>query len=223
MREPVTDYRKLRFSNITSKEYRHLFLLLGWVAYFAAYFLTENLIPESACHVIHSAVDDLVPFIPGFVLVYVSWYVLVFASLLYFLLYDIKSFKYLQTYIIWTQAIAVIIYIVYPSVQYLRPENLEITGFFTWVLNIIYTADTPTGVCPSLHVGYSIGIASAWLEKKDAPLWAKIFVTVMVILICISVMFVKQHSFLDVIAALVMCAVIKFGFMIFDRIKKKKE
>ena len=220
MKKPVVDYRKLRPSNIGSKEYRHLFLLLSWIAYFLAYFLTENLIPESACHVIHSTVDDLIPFLPGFVMVYVFWYILVFASLLYFLLYDIKSFKYLQTYIMWTQIIAVIIYIVYPSVQYLRPTDMQVTGFFTWVLNIIYTADTPTGVCPSLHVGYSIAIASAWLEKKDAPLWCKIFVTVMVMLICISVMFVKQHSFIDVIAALVMCLVIKLGFIIFKAIKK---
>ena len=45
MKQPVVDYRKLRLSNITSPEYKHLLLLLGWVVYFAFYFLTENLIP----------------------------------------------------------------------------------------------------------------------------------------------------------------------------------
>ena len=47
MKKPVVDYTKLRLSNITSKEYRHLLLLLGWVAYFIMYLVTENFIPVS--------------------------------------------------------------------------------------------------------------------------------------------------------------------------------
>ena len=68
MKQPVVDYRKLRLSNITSPEYRHLLLLLGWVVYFAFYFLTENLIPAEKCHVMHCFLDDLIPFfsISGF-------------------------------------------------------------------------------------------------------------------------------------------------------------
>ena len=51
-------------------------------------------------------------------------------------------------------------------------------------------------------VAYSLGILSAWLKKKDAsPLW-KAVLTVWIVLICLSVMFVKQHSAVDVIAAL---------------------
>ena len=45
MRAPAIDYRKLRLHNINTPEFRHLFLLLGWVGYFVLYFLTENLIP----------------------------------------------------------------------------------------------------------------------------------------------------------------------------------
>lgn len=205
MKKPVVDYSKLRFSNVKTPEYRHVFLILGWVGYFLMYVLTENLIPESKCHVVHCAVDDMIPFCEYFVLAYVFWYVLVVGSLLHFLLYDVKSFKSLQTYIIITQVIAMIVYIVCPSVQYLRPSEFERNNFCTWLLNIIYTADTPTGVCPSLHVGYSLGIASTWVKKKDASLKVKIFVVTEVILICMAVNFVKQHSFVDVIAAIPMC------------------
>ena len=49
MRKPTVDYRKLRLSNVRSPEYRHLLLLLGWLGYFAAYFLTENLILAENC------------------------------------------------------------------------------------------------------------------------------------------------------------------------------
>ena len=62
MRKPVVDYRGLRFYNLTSPQYRHLLLLLGWVVYFACYFLTENLIPAEKCNPVWCPLDDVVPF-----------------------------------------------------------------------------------------------------------------------------------------------------------------
>lgn len=203
MKKPVVDYKKLRFSNITSPEYRHLLLLLGWVAYFFMYFVTER-IPVSKCHVVHSKVDDLIPFNEYFVLFYVSWYFFMVWSLLMFVLYDIKSFVRAQKLIVGLQITAVIIYIAWPSVQNLRPDHFEHSNFCTWVLGILYAADTPTGVCPSLHVGYTLAVLSAWLLKKDLKLWEKFLITAWAVMICISVCFVKQHSFTDVWVALVL-------------------
>ena len=74
-------------------------------------------------------------------------------------------------------------------------------SFFTWVLSLIYTFDTPTGVCPSLHVAYSMGIASTWLGDRRASPPFKVFVTASAVVISLSTMFVKQHSAVDVIAA----------------------
>lgn len=203
MKKPVVDYKKLRFSNVTTKEYQHLLLLIGWLIYFCMYFITER-IPVSKCHVVHSVVDDLIPFNEYFALFYVSWYFFMVLSLLFFMLYDIKSFVRAQKIIIGMQIIAVITYIVWPSVQYLRPDHFERHNFCTWMLGILYKMDTPTGVCPSLHVGYTLAVLSAWLTKKDVKLWKKILITFWGLMICISVCFVKQHSFTDVWAALVL-------------------
>ncbi len=189
----------------TKKSYKHLWLLMGWVWYLIMYALTENLIPESRCHVVHSRVDDLIPFNEYFVIAYVFWYVLVVGSLGYFLFKDVESFKGLQIFIIITQVVAMIVYIAWPSVQLLRPTSFERQNFFTWILGIIYAFDTPTGVCPSLHVAYSVGIASTWLKKKDAKPWFKAFIVAVVIVICFAVMFVKQHSFVDVVVAIPVC------------------
>ena len=81
------------------------------------------------------------------------------------------SFKKLQTYIIITQIIAMAVYILYPNRQDLRPEAFQRENLATWILGIIYRFDTNTGVCPSLHVGYSLGIASTWLREKSVPKW----------------------------------------------------
>ena len=208
MKKPVVDYTKFRFSRINDPEYRHLWLLMGWVWYLAMYFITERFIPQANCHVVHSFVDDIIPFNEYFILLYFSWYFLLVGTMLYFLLYDVESFVRLEKFIIMTQVIGVITYIAWPSVQYLRPAEFAHDNFCTWLVRLIYSVDTPTGVCPSLHVGYSLAILSAWWKKKGSMAW-KIFLTVWVAGICLSVNFVKQHSFTDVWAAFLMCAVIE--------------
>lgn len=205
MRKPVVDYRQLRLSNLTSPKFRHLLLLLGWVGYFLLYFLTENLIPVEKCHPVWCPLDDIIPFNEWFVIPYVGWYVLIVISLGYFALYNIDNFKGLQTYIMITQAVAMIIYIIWPSRQDLRPEEFPRENVLTWIMGIIYGADTNTGVCPSLHVAYSLGIASAWLKEKSASVPVKIIVSVFVFFVCISVAFTKQHSVVDIFAALPVC------------------
>ncbi|MBQ6416126.1 MAG: hypothetical protein IJJ65_07750 [Butyrivibrio sp.] len=204
MKKPVVNYRKLRLSNIKDKEYRHLLLLLGWLAYLIMYFVTERFIPESRCHVVHSVVDDIVPFNEYFVLFYVSWYFFMVISLLDFALYDIESFVRAEKIIVGMQIISVITYIAWPSVQHLRPEHFEHENFCTWLLGIIYKADTPTGVCPSLHVGYTLAVLSAWLIRKDIKAVKKALIVLWGMMICVSVCFVKQHSFIDVLAAVIM-------------------
>lgn len=205
MRKPVVDYRSLRLSNIASPQFRHLFWLLGWVGYFLLYFLTENLIPPEACYPVWCPVDDWIPFCEWFVIPYVGWYALIVWSLIYFLLYNPEHFKGLQKYIIVTQTVAMTCYILFPTRQDLRPAAFERNNFLTWIMGAIYSFDTNTGVCPSLHVAYSIGIASTWLKEKKASKWAKAFVVIFVILVCLSVSFTKQHSVVDVLAAIPVC------------------
>ena len=203
MKKPVVDYTKLRPSNIMSKEYRHLLLLLGWVGYLIMYVVTERFIPPEKCHVVKCFVDDLVPFNEYFVIFYFSWYFFMVFSLLVFALYDIKSFVRAQKLIVGMQIVSVITYILWPSIQNLRPEYFVNDNFCTRLLGSIYAIDTPTGVCPSLHVGYTLAVLSAWLTK-DTQIWKKSLITLWSFLICISVLFVKQHSFVDVCAAIVM-------------------
>lgn len=202
MKKPVVDYRGFRLSKINQPEYAHLKWLVGWLVYFLFYFLTENLIPVEKCHLIHSPLDDLIPFNEYFFIPYTFWYLLIVISLGYFALYNVENFVNLQKYIIITQVVAMTVYILYPSYQDLRPTEFTRDNFFTWVASIIYTADTPTGVCPSLHVAYSLGIGSCWLKEKSARWPWKSFVVFSVVLISLSTAVVKQHSVLDIFAAL---------------------
>ena len=216
MNKPVVDYRSFRLRKINEPQFSHLKLLLGWVGYFVLYFLTENLISPEDCTPVHMWLDDVIPFCEWFLIPYVFWYVLIVLSLGYFLLYHVDSFKRLQTYIIITQVAAMAIYIIFPTRQDLRPEVFANENFLTRCVSFLYSFDTNTGVCPSLHVAYSLGIASVWTKEKGAhPAW-KGFVVFAVVVICLSTMFIKQHSAVDFFAAIPVCLLAE-GIVYSDR------
>lgn len=214
MRTPVVDYRQFRLRRLNEPQFAHLKLLAGWIVYFALYFLTENLIPVGKCTPVHCFLDDIIPFNEYFVIPYTFWYLLIVISLGYFALYDIPKFRGLQIFIMVTQFVAMAVYIIFPNRQDLRPASFERDNFFTRIVAFMYAFDTNTGVCPSLHCAYSFGIMSAWLKDKTShPLW-RAFVVFAVIMICLSTMFLKQHSAADFFAAIplgILAEVIAFG------------
>lgn len=205
MRKPVVDYRTFRLSKINQPEFKHLKFLYGWIGYFALYFLTENFIPYEKCYPVHSVLDDMIPFCEYFVIPYVGWYLLIVGSLIYFALYNSDNFKNMMKFIIVTQVVAMAIYIIFPNRQDLRPEIFVRDNIFTDIVGLLYTFDTSTNVCPSLHVAYSIGIASTWLKEKSASKWCKTFIVIFCFFVCISVAFVKQHSVVDIFVAIPVC------------------
>ena len=202
MKKQPYDYSGFSLERLNEPRFSHLKLLGGWIAYFALYFITENLIPPERCHPVHCALDDLIPFNEFFVIFYVGWYFLVFGALTYTLFYDVPAFRKLQTFIMITQAVAMLCYILWPSRQDLRPEVFPRQNILTDIIQFIYSFDTNTGVCPSLHAAYSLGILSVGLKDKSLSTGWKAALTFLVIMICLAVCFVKQHSAVDVFTAL---------------------
>ena len=221
MKKPVVDYRDFRFSKIGQPQYNHLLYLLGWVGYFILYFLTENLIGYEKCYPIHCWLDDVIPFCEFFVIPYVGWYLLIIVSLIYFAFYNPNNFKNMNKYIIITQMLAMIIYIVFPNRQDLRPEVIARDNVFTNIVGVLYRIDTCTGVCPSLHVAISIGIASTWLREKSASKGCKTFIVAFCTLVCISVAFVKQHSVVDIFVAIPVCMLAEYFTFIRPKIQQQ--
>ena len=205
MRRQVYDYSGFSLKKLNEPRFAHVKLLAGWIGYFALYFITENLIPAESCHSIHCGLDDRIPFCEIYVIFYVGWYFLVAGSLAYTLFFNVKGFRKLQIYIMITQGLAMLCYILYPSIQNLRPAIFPRQNVFTWILGVIYAFDTPTGVCPSLHVAYSMGILSVALKDKELGRGWKAAIAIFVLMVCLAVCFVKQHSALDVLFALPLC------------------
>ena len=207
MGHKLYDYGGFSLSRLNEPRFSHLKLLGAWLIYFALYFLTENLIPADICHVIGCALDDKIPFCEGFVIIYAGWYIFVAGSLAYTVFYNVEGFIQIQKFIMISQFLAMLCYIFYPSIQLLRPEEFPRHNVLTELLGFIYAFDTPTGVCPSLHAAYSIGITSAALKDKYLNTGWKAGAVVFTLLVCCAVCFVKQHSVIDVLMALPVCLI----------------
>ena len=191
------------------KKFDHAKLLVGWPIYIILFMITERIPPER-CHVVHCVLDDMIPFNEYFAIFYYGWYALVAVSLFYFLLYDAKRFKELQIFIIITQVLAISIYFIYPTMQTGRPDVLG-DNIFCDLMRFMYSVDTPTGVCPSLHVAYSLGVVSVWLKRKKTSIGLKWFVVIFSILVCCSVVLVKQHSVIAVAAGLCVSLIAEYA------------
>ena len=205
MRKPTVDYRDFSLRKLNDPRFSHLKLLGGWIVYIALYFITEYLNPNNSGTAVSCSLDYKIPFLEIFVIPYVGWYLLIALSLLYFALYNVENFKRLQIFIIVTQIAAMIIYITFPNFQPLRPDVYPRDNFLTDIVALLQTADTNSNVCPSLHVAYSIGIASIWLKEKDAKGWVKTAIVIFCILVCLSTAFIKQHSVIDGLVAIPVC------------------
>ena len=92
--------------------------------------------------------------------------------------------------------------------QALRPTDFPRDNIFTDVVKELYSYDTNTNVCPSIHVLGSMAVCLPGLRSTTLRGWGwKTFFIVSDVLICASTVFLKQHSILDVFAALALTAV----------------
>lgn len=206
--EPVVDYRRFRFSCMNTPEFRHLKLLLFWPLFGLAFLWLERFSPVEHYYPVRCALDDLIPFCEIFLIPYLFWFVYLIGMHIYTLLYDIRGFRRLMWYVIISYTVTALIFLFWPTCQELRPETFlrdnALTRFIAW----FYRFDTHTNVTPSLHVIGSVAVwyASRHTERFRSTGWQIVFGTA-AILIGVSTVFMKQHSVVDILVAIPVCAI----------------
>ena len=202
----MIDYRQFRLSKLNEPEFSHLKYLLFWPAYGLAFMLLERFLTLDYTYM-HCALDDCIPFCEYFIVPYLFWFVYLTGMLIYTFFFDVKSFVYMMKLIIITCSAAVAAYAIFPSAQDLRPVVFERNNIFTDIVRAFYEFDTNTNVCPSVHVSSSVVVLmTSWNSKHFHTVPYRIAFTVTTVLICLSTVFLKQHSVIDVIWGVVVCA-----------------
>lgn len=178
-------------------QHKYLFLLLLLIPILIWFQCLERTITPK--YIMHTVLDDRIPFIKGFVVFYVLWFLYVPFGVIFTAAFSKKDFLRLFIFLFGGMAVANTVYMVFPNAQNLRPA---ITGNdpLSSLIKLIYSKDTPTNVCPSMHVINAIAVDSALRHSDEfsEKRYRNVISFVFTVLICLSTLFIKQHSVLDV-------------------------
>lgn len=185
-----------------------MWFLLFWPVFGLRYLLIENMNPAGEYHLIHCPLDDRIPFQELFLIPYVLWFVGIIGMHLYTMIYDVPSFKKYTKFLIISMSTSTAIFILYPSYQQLRPDVFPRDNLLTDIVGLLYQFDTNTNIFPSEHAIGALAVFAASIHTKGMHSPMKTArMGIMTILVCLSTVFLKQHSILDVAAALPICVI----------------
>lgn len=191
------------------QEHKYVLLVLYLPIYLIWFALVERMVPSTeGCFVSYLPLDDKIPFLPGFILAYVLWYPFLIVPVVVTLLKDDRrAFIRYAAFIIAGFSISLLICMIWPNCQLLRPAVVDTSTLCGWLVNAIYSADTPTNVLPSMHVVGCMAVLAVTFDSKYLKK-VRIPAVIIAVAICAATVFVKQHSILDVFAALALSLVL---------------
>lgn len=198
-----------------------LFLVLS--SNFIVYYLTLFLLPENINRYdLSLSIDEQIPTIPFFVLIYVLAFVQWVASyVLHSRDNELTCYKVTTAGII-AKLICLIFFIALPTV--ITIPEVTGNGFFEWGTRFIHSADRPYNLFPSIHC------LESWLCFRGAMMLKNknyYYITsqgIFTILVFASTIFIKQHFIVDIPAGILVCEIGLFlsrrakGYRIMEKI-----
>ena len=188
------------------KKYRHTLVV---PVYGMLYLLAFQYVEQRTVrpHIIHMKVDDYIPFCEYFIIPYYLWFLFIAATVFYFAFINKNKKEYWQLVLSLGigMTLFIIISLIFPNGQELRP-SLSGDSIFIEMVRYLYKIDTPTNIFPSIHVFNTVACCIAVFRhrgfrfKRLVPIAAGILGT----LIVLSTIFLKQHTLLDVVGAVVL-------------------
>lgn len=184
------------------------YLIYFFIAYMIGFMILEN---QDFSHMIitDTWIDQYIPFNEYFVIPYVLWFVFMVLGFAYFVFIDQSGVKRTYFYLFLGMSSSLLIYALIPTGQNLRVQ-LYNDNIFQCLVSFIYSVDSSTNVCPSIHVYNSVMMCVSLLKSRRIKqhTWLCFLIIALAILICMSTVMIKQHAFMDIVWALVLAIVI---------------
>jgi len=186
--------------------FKSLYLLIFWPVFGIAFQFLEKLYTPEKYYIVHCRLDDIIPFNEIFVIPYFFWFAFMVGMHFYSFFVDRNVYRQYVKFIIYTYTFTLVMYILFPTCQNLRPLSFERDNILTKIMAQMYEFDTNTNVCPSMHVIGSVAVmhAAHKIERLKKLKW-RLFFDITTVLICLSTVFLKQHSAIDILAAVPVC------------------
>ncbi len=196
-------------------KYKHAWPLLYVFIYMPWFLILEHNFPADypGLHMIHCPLDDMIPFCELFVIPYLLWFLYLPAVFLFLFYHSKNEFYRICAYEFTGMTIALLCYTIYPNGVALRLTDINRDNILVDLVQFLYSNDTSTNVCPSIHVfatlsAYICLIKSPHMKELKSRQRIKKCSLILTILICLSTMFLKQHSVIDVICGILLSFVL---------------
>ena len=176
-------------------------------------------------HIINCPLYYMIPFCEVFIIPYFLWFAYIVASCVIMVLKaDNQEFIRFALSLIIGMSLCMVICMVYPNGLTLRPNTLPDNAFGRLVAGL-YATDTPTNVFPSIHVYNSIAVHTALSKCKTLKNHKGLLTgsLILCILICMSTVFLKQHSLYDVGGAFVLMGVMYYVLYILPERRAQRQ
>lgn len=197
------------------KTHKYCLWLLYFIFYLVVFFLLEKVVVPH--YTIHCWLDDRIPFCKWFVIPYVSWFLLLGGTLGYLMFTSKEDFENLCFLMFNGMTICLLIYALFPNGLALRRAVVG-DDLLCQLVRVLYQLDTPSNVCPSIHVSSTIAINEVIHHSKRLSKHWKIccLSTLLTVLISLATLFIKQHSVIDVICGILLSQALSLVTYRFD-------
>lgn len=191
------------------KKYGHIWIL-GYGFIYLPWFMHLEKTVTSHYNIMHSALDDLIPFNEYFVIPYFLWFAYVALTIGYFFFVNKEDYYRLCIFLFTGMTLSLLICSLFPNGTDFRPVLDADKNIFTRMVAALYQTDTCTNVFPSVHVYNSIATHIAIMKSESLRhrRWVRVLSFVLMVSICLATVFLKQHSVIDVVGAILMCGAV---------------
>ncbi|MCL2695655.1 MAG: phosphatase PAP2 family protein [Clostridiales bacterium] len=189
------------------KKYSHI-VYAWWVPLYVLGFLGVQKIitPDMPYTVAFLPLDNAIPFLPWFVVFYYLWFPAMVFTGFYLLFTDAAGLKRYMTCVGWGFCVVLFFYFLIPSGQPLTPSAYPPDDGFALAVQELQEFDSNMNVFPSGHVmGAVVTLFAVFDSPRLRKWWILLPATVLTAMICLSTVFIKQHSLIDLIASGLLC------------------
>lgn len=207
----------------SAAKYKHgCIIVLYGIFYMAVFgYLEQNI--RHNYHIVHTVIDDFIPFCEYFIVPYLLWFPFLAATLIYFIFFNKDKqeyYQYIKNLCMGMTVFLAVSYL-YPNGHQLRPDFFVRDNVCIDLVKILYSADTATNILPSIHVFNSLAayMAISRCRSLRGHVWVKRGTLLLVASIILSTMLLKQHSVVDVVLGAAMAGL---GYLFFYQYPARK-
>ena len=209
-----------------SQKIKRLILPVLYAPFYIITFIWLENRPVEHIHIIEMEIDKYIPFCEYFIIPYYMWFGYIALTVIAFVFWADNK-EYLRLCFMLGAGMTIFLFISYiwPNGLHLRPDVLPRDNFCTDLVRLLQSSDTSTNVFPSIHCYNSmVANAAIWKNKTfGQKKWIKWSSLILCVLVLMSTLFLKQHSMMDLLAALFMFVAFYIPLYVVPQLQLKKQ